>query len=77
MLRMVSEGKPFQIFRDENNENKKCNVHFNDVLLNKMTCVKCYLLKSQIKGDNSECNNWRGITLLSIPSKIPVLSFKE
>jgi hypothetical protein len=31
---------------------------------------KGILIKIPKKGNLSECNNWRGITLLSIPSKI-------
>nr|CAH8856167.1 unnamed protein product [Trichobilharzia regenti] len=32
---------------------------------------KGYLFKLPKKGDLSQCKNWRGIMLLSIPSKIP------
>jgi len=28
------------------------------------------IIKIPMKGDSSNCNNWRGVTLLSIPSKI-------
>lgn len=31
---------------------------------------KGLIFKLQKKGDLSNCNNWRGITLLSIPSKV-------
>jgi hypothetical protein len=31
---------------------------------------KGILIKLTKKGDLSNCNNWRGITLLSLPSKI-------
>jgi hypothetical protein len=32
-----------------------------------MQCIHCFIPK---KGDLSECKNWRGITLLSVPSKV-------
>ena len=33
-------------------------------------CAKRIIIKLPKKGDLSDCNNWRGVTLLSVPSKI-------
>ena len=33
-------------------------------------CEEGLIIKIPKKGDLSNCNNWRGVTLLSIPSKI-------
>uniref|UniRef100_UPI0033911494 hypothetical protein n=1 Tax=Acinetobacter baumannii TaxID=470 RepID=UPI0033911494 len=32
--------------------------------------ITCYLVTLTEEGDLSECSNWRGIVMLSIPSKV-------